>query len=374
MKVPYYSPWITKNDESYMLKALHQRWLTNGPFLKKFENKISNVLKCKSASGVGSATQALHLSLRALGIKEGDEVIVPTFTFVASANAALYCNAKPILTDVDNDTFTIIPSEIEKNITKNTKAIIVVHYGGQSCDMDSILSISKKYDIPIVEDCAHALGAKFKKNFCGTIGKVGCFSFYPTKVITTGEGGALTTNNSKINKKINLLRSQGMDFSAEFREKTSKWKYDILDLGYNYRLDEIRSALGYSQISRLGTINKMRKKIAKIYDRELSKINGIIIPKIASNRNHIYHLYTIKVEKNYHLTRDQLFENLSKNGIGSSVQYTPVHELSFYKNRFKYKNNDFPNSTTLKSKILCLPIFPQMTEKQIKKVISVIGN
>jgi len=374
MKIPYYSPWITKNDESYMLKALHQRWLTNGPFLKKFENKISNILKCKYSSGVGSATQALHLSLRALGIKEGNEVIVPTFTFVASANAALYCNAKPILTDVDNDTFTIMPSEIEKNITKNTKAIVVVHYGGQSCDMDSILSISKKYDLPIVEDCAHALGAKFKKNYCGTIGKVGCFSFYPTKVITTGEGGAVTTNNSSIFKKINLLRSQGMDFSAELREKTSKWKYDILDLGYNYRLDEIRSALGYSQISRLNTINKMRKKIAKIYDRQLNKINGIIIPKIASNRNHIYHLYTIKVEKNYHLTRDQLFEKLSQNGIGTSVQYTPIHELSFYKKQFKYKHNDFPNSTNLKSKILCLPIFPQMTEKQIEKVISVIRN
>ena len=372
MKVPYYSPWITKTDESYVMKALKQRWLTNGSFLKKFEKKIGNFLKCRHVSGVGSATQALHLSLRALDISKDDEVIVPTFTFVASANAALYCNAKPVLTDVDSDTFTISPLEIRKKITRKTRAIIVVHYGGQSCDMDAITNIGKQYGIPIVEDCAHALGSKFKNKFCGTIGKVGCFSFYPTKIITTGEGGAITSNDATISKKVNILRSQGMSTNADLREKQSKWRYDILDLGYNYRLDEIRSSLGYSQISRVNTINKMRKKIAKIYDKKLKKINGITIPKIISNRNHIYHLYTIKVEKNYHLTRDGLFNKLSKNGVGSSVQYTPIHQLSFYKKKFKLNDNDFPNSTNLQSQVLSLPIFPQMTKKQIEKVISII--
>jgi perosamine synthetase len=372
MKVPYYVPWITKTDKSFVLKALNQRWLTNGPFLKKFEKKIQNFLKCKHTSGVGSATQALHLSLRALGVSKGDEVIVPTFTFVASANAALYCNAKPILVDVNSDTFTISPDEIQRKITKKTKAIVVVHYGGQSCDMDKIMTIGKQHGIPIVEDCAHSLGTKFKNNFCGAIGKMGCFSFYPTKVITTGEGGAVTTNDSNIFRTVNLLRSQGMDNSPELREKHSKWKYDILDLGYNYRLDEIRSALGYSQISRINTINKMRKKIANQYNNKLEKINGIVIPKTISEGNHIYHLYTIKVDKHYHLTRDDLFNKLSKNGIGASVQYTPIHELDFYKKNFNIKNSNFPNATKLHSEVLCLPIFPQMTQKQVEKVISVI--
>jgi len=372
MQVPYYIPWITKTDKSYVMKALTQRWLTNGPFLKKFEKKIGNFLKCKYVSGVGSATQALHLSLRVLDISEGDEVIVPTFTFVASANVVLYCHAKPVLVDVDLDTFTISPLEIQRKISKKTKAIIVVHYGGQSCDMDAITTIAKQHGIPIVEDCAHALGTKFKNDFCGTIGKMGCFSFYPTKVITTGEGGAITSDDSSLLKKVNILRSQGMDNSPELREKQSKWKYDVLDLGYNYRLDEIRSALGYSQISRINTINKMRKKIAKSYDIKLKKIGGIIIPKTILEGNHIYHLYAIKVEKNYHLTRDELFTKLSKNGIGSSVQYTPIHQLSFYKKNFKLNNDDFPNSTKLQSQVLCLPIFPQMSENQVEKVVSTI--
>ena len=357
-------------DKNFVLEALNQRWLTNGPFLKKFEKQFNQYIKTRYSIGVGSATHALHLSLRAMGASSTDEIIVPTFTFAASANAVKYCGAKPILTDVEYDTFNISPKEIKKNITKKTKGIVVVHYGGQSCDMDEIMTIAKKNNLYVIEDCAHALGSIYKNKKCGNIGNAGCFSFYPTKIITTGEGGMVTTNNSKIFKKVNLLKSQGMNISAKEREIKLKWKYDIIDLGYNYRLDEIRSALGYSQLKRIKEINKRRLEIAKIYDESIKKIKGLTIPFTQKDRNHIYHLYTIKIENNYHLTRDELFKKLNKNNIGTSVQYIPLHLMSIYKKEYQNKKNHFLISNKLKDQVLCLPIYPTMTKKQVEYVLS----
>jgi perosamine synthetase len=370
MKVPFFVPWITADDKKSIIKTLDNRWLTNGPTLKKFEEKFQKFIDCNHASGVGSATQALHLVMRTLNLTSKDEVIVPTFTFAATANAVTYCGAKPILTDVDLETFNISPQSIKKNISKKTKAIVVVHYGGQSCDMNEILAIGKKYNLPVVEDCAHALGSKYGKNFCGSMGVAGCFSFYPTKVITTGEGGMVTTNNLDIQKKVIQLKNQGMDIIATKREETAQWRYDITDVGYNYRLDDIRAALGLSQLNRISEINKRRIKIAKIYDSSIKKIKGLTIPKHNLNKNHIYHLYTIKIEDDYHLTRDELFDKLYKNGIGTSVQYYPLHLMTYNQKNYKNKINNFPNSNKLKDQVLCLPIFPTMTLKQVKYVIS----
>ena len=370
MKVPYFIPSINKQDKKYVSNVLEQRWLTNGPMLKKFEKNFSKTIKTKYAVGVNSATSALHLSLRSLNIGVNDEVIVPTFTFVATANAVEYCGAKPVLVDVDYETFNIIPQEIERKITKKTKAIIIVHYGGQSCDMDQILKISKKYSIPIIEDCAHALGSTFKMKLCGSFGVTGCFSFYPTKIITTGEGGMVTTNNDEKYKKISMLRTHAMSILPTDREKTGQWEYDITDLGYNYRLDEIHSALGLSQLKRVNQFNKKRIRIAKEYNKRLKKIKGICIPKIEKNCNHIYHLYTIKIGKDFELTRDELFQKLYKKNIGTSVQYIPLHLMSIFKKEYKNKINQFSNSNRLKNEVLSLPIYPDMTIKQLEYVIS----
>ena len=372
MKVPYFEPWITDNDKKNIMKALNQRWLTNGPFLSKFENKFQNYINSKHALGVGSATHALHLSNRALGIGPGDEVIVPTFTFVATANSVLYCGATVVLADIDPSTFNISLKSIKNLITKKTKAIIPVHYGGQSCDMDEIMSIAKKNNLKVIEDCAHSLGSKFDNSFCGTMGDVGCFSFYPTKIITTGEGGMITTNKNNLLKKFKQLRSQGMNITPNQREKLIQWKYDVVDLGYNYRLDEIRSSLGLSQLNRINNINKLRIKIANKYNKLLKNIKGISLPVIKSNRNHIFHLYSIKIEKEYYLTRDELFKKLYDKNIGTSVQYYPLHLMSYNKN--KYNNLDFPVANKIKNQILCLPIFPTMTQKQIQYVASNLVN
>ena len=370
MKVPYFKPWITNNDKRIVVKAMTQRWLTNGPYLQKFEKKFSQYIGTKYSSGVGSATHALHLALRSLNVSVGDEVIVPTFTFTATANTVKYCGGEPILVDVDCDTFNISPSVIKKNIHKKTKGIIVVHYGGQSCDMDEILQIAKEKNLFIIEDCAHALGSTYKSLKCGNIGHAGCFSFYPTKIITTGEGGMVTTNDATIYKKVTLLKSQAMSITSNERENKAIWKYDIVDLGYNYRLDEIRSSLGLSQLGRVDQINKKRISIAKKYDRLLKKIKGITVPKVGNTRNHIYHLYTIKVEKSYRMTRDELFKKLYDNNIGASVQYYPLHLMSLFKNTYKTKKNTFKNANKLKDQVLSLPIYPQMSTKQVEYVVS----
>jgi len=368
MKVPYFVPWITRDDKQAVVHALNQRWLTNGPILKAFETKFGKFIGSKYSVGISSATHGLHLILKSMNIGSGDEVIVPTMTFSSTADVVSYCGGKPVLTDVDNDSFNITSSEIKKRITKRTKAIIIVHYGGQSCDMDQIMSLAKSKGLPVIEDCAHALGSTYKKSVCGTIGIAGCFSFYPTKVITTGEGGMITTDSEEIYAKTSVLRTHGMNTTPADREVAAKHRYDITEMGYNYRLDEIRSSLGLSQLSRINEINKRRINVAKKYNAGIGKIKGLTIPKTYSDRNHIYHLYSIKVENDYPLTRDELFEKLSKNGIGTSVQYYPLHLMSY--NKKKYDSKQFPNSNSLKDKILCLPIYPKMTIKDIDLVIS----
>ena len=372
MKIPFFKPWITKDDENAVIHALRQRWLTNGPNLEKFEKRFSVSLSSKYSLGVSAATHGLHLCLASLDINPGDEVILPTFTFSATADAVEYCGAKPIFVDVDDETFNIIPTKVKEKINKKTKAIIAVHYGGQSCDMNELLNISKKTSIPIIEDCAHALGSLYNSKKCGTIGPLGCFSFYPTKIITTGEGGMVTTNNYTLYKKIKTLRSHGMNILPTDREKNASWEYDITELGFNYRLDEIRSALGFSQLKRLNEINKRRISIAKIYSKLLKNVKGISIPLIKKDRNHIFHLYPIKIDDNYHLTRDQLFQKLYSKHIGTSVQYKPLHLMSYYQKKYRLKKSDFPNANLLEKQILCLPIFPTMTRKEIDYVVSKI--
>lgn len=369
MIVPYFKPWITKQDKKSVLNALNNRLLTMGPNLKKFEENIRRFIGSKYAVGVSNATQALHLSVKALGIGPGDQVIVPTFTFAATANAVIYCGAEPVLVDVDYETFNISLDSIKKNITKRTRAIICVHYGGQACDMDEILSIASRYGLHIIEDCAHSLGSVYKNQKSGSMGNAGCFSFYPTKIITTGEGGMITTSDSKIYKHISLLRSQGLNLQFNDREKKRQWRYDVIELGYNYRLDEIRSSLGLSQTKRIKEINERRIRIAKKYNEQIRKIKGISIPVNRSDRNHIYHLYTIKIEEDYHLTRDELFYKLHKQNIGTSVQYYPLHLMSYNKKKYDNKIKNFSISNKLKDQVLCLPIYPTMTSKEIEYVV-----
>ena len=373
IKFPAYEPWISEDDKKIINKTLTQSMLTLGPQLEKFENDFCKYSKVKYAVAVSNCTAALHLSLMALGIKKDDEVIIPDLTFVADANAILACNAKPVIVDINKENFFLSISNIKKNITKKTKAIIPVHIYGQVCNIEEILDIAKDNNLKVIEDCAHAVGTFHKSKHVGTLGNTGCFSFYPTKNITTAEGGMVITNSEKIAEKVRQLRNHGMTKSLKSRYSSEyPWIFDIKQQGYNYRLDEIRAALGITQLKRIKKINGLRKKASSYYNKNLQNIPGIILPDMVNDKTHSYHLYTIRVTKPYKLSRNQLFKKLKDNGIRTTVYWMPIHKYTAYRKFVKTSN--ILNTTKIYDEILALPLFPNISKKHQDAVIKVIKS
>ena len=373
VKFPAYEPWISNDDKRIVNAALDQTMLTFGPQLEKFESDFSKYTKAKYAIAVSNCTAALHLSLKVLGIKENDEVIIPDLTFVADANAILACNAKPTIVDINKNNFFLSISNLKKNITKKTKAIIPVHIYGQVCNIDEVLDVAKANNLKVVEDCAHAIGTFHKSKHVGTIGNTGCFSFYPTKNITTAEGGMVITNSKNIADKVRQLRSHGMLKSLKSRYAGGyPWVFDILEPGYNYRLDEIRCALGISQLRRVAKINKMRKTAVSYYHSKLHNIPGIILPDMVRDKSHSYHLYTIRVTKSFGMSRNQLFKKLKQAGIRTTVYWMPIHKFTAYR---KYtKKSNVVTTSKIYDEILSLPLFPNISKRHQDAVINCIKS
>ena len=368
MNVPLFVPWISKDDLNSVNKALKSPQLTDGPMLRKFESHFSKLTKSKFSIGVSNGTEALHLSLVALDIGKGDEVIIPDMTFIATSNAVVLTGAKPVLADIDSSLNISIDS-IQKNITKKTKAIIPVHFAGFSCNMKKIIQIAKKNNLKIIEDCAHSIGTYFNKKHVGTFGDTGCFSFYPTKNITTIEGGMIITNSKITAKKLQSLRNHGLSRTLLQRNKKNvPWEYDIQTPGYNFRLDEIRSTLGISQLKRLKLMNRMRKSAANYYSQKLKNIPGIEIPNLSEANNHVYHLYIIRITPEFGFTRNIIHKKLFMKGIHTTVHYKPLHTFSFFKNSLP-KNKQFPNSVKAFTECLSLPLYPKITRIQQDYVI-----
>ena len=373
IKFPAYEPWISKDDKRIVNKTLGQSMLTLGPQLEKFETNFCKYTKSKYAVAVSNCTAALHLSLKALGIKEHDEVIIPDLTFVADANAILACNAKPVIADINKNDFFLSISNLKKNITKRTKAIIPVHIYGQVCNIDEVLDVAQDNDLKIIEDCAHAIGTFHNSKHVGTLGDTGCFSFYPTKNITTAEGGMVTTNSKKIAEKIRQLRSHGMTKSLKSRYSSGyPWVFDIVEPGYNYRMDEIRAALGITQLKRINKINELRKNASLYYHKNLQNIPGIILPDMVNDKSHSYHLYTIRVTKPFKLSRNQLFKKLKNNGIRTTVYWMPIHKYSAFRKFAKVSN--VVNTSKIYNEILALPLFPTISKKHQDSVIKIIKS
>ena len=373
IKFPAYEPWISKDDEKIISKTLKQSMLTLGPQLEKFESDFCQYSKAKYSIAVSNCTAALHLSLKALGIKKGDEVIIPDLTFVADANAVLACNAKPVISDINKNNFFLSISNIKKNITKKTKAIIPVHIYGQVCNIEEILDIAHDNNLKVIEDCAHAVGTFHKSKHVGTLGSTGCFSFYPTKNITTAEGGMVTTNSKEIAEKIRQLRSHGMTKSLKSRYSSEyPWIFDIIEPGYNYRMDEIRAALGITQLKRIKKINELRKNASLYYHKNLKNVPGIILPDMVNDKTHSYHLYTIRVTKQFNLSRDELFKKLKNSGIRTTVYWMPVHMYSAF-HKFS-KKSSIINTTKIYNEILALPLFPNISKKHQDNVIKIIKS
>ena len=371
IKVPFVVPNITKSDKTLIQKALNSGLLTDGPFLKKFESSFAKFTGAKYAIGISNATSALHLSLKAIGIKKGDEVIVPDITFAATANAVLFTGATPILADINFEDLNISVESLKKNMSSKTKAIIPVHFAGKSCNMKEISKIAKKYHVKIIEDCAHAVGTKFGNMHVGNFGETGCFSFYPTKNLTTIEGGMVITNSFKTAQYVMKSRNHGI--SRTLKERFSggfPWDYEIFEMGYNFRLDEIRSCLGVNQLKRIKKMNKLRRIAAEYYTTNLRSVKGIITPKL-NEKSHSWHLYIIKIHKEFDISRDELFKKLLANGVRTSVHYKPLHKFSLYKKMCK-KYGKLANSSKAYKEILSLPLYPGITKKEQDYVIKQI--
>lgn len=373
IRVPFFIPHITKQDKETVSKALDAPLLTDGPRLREFESAFAKFTGAKYAVGVSNATSALHLSLKAAGIRNGDEVIIPDMTFVATANAVLLCGATPVLADIDDD-LNISVNSIKKNLTSRTKAIIPVHMAGKATQINTIAKITRANGLVLIEDCAHAIGTRVSSKHVGTFGDAGCFSFYPTKNITTIEGGMIITNSKEIAKNIMIARSHGITRTLSQRYTVGKpWDYDVIEPGYNYRLDEIRSALGITQLMRIKELNLARKRACKYYNARLSKIDGLITPEISQKNDYAYHLYILRIQKKYGLSRDQIFKKLLRAGIRTSVHYKPLHEFTAYKNNGK-AFSQLSNVKKIYDEIISLPLYPQITKHEQDLVIKCFSD
>ena len=348
-------PDIGKEELKEIKNVLESGFLVQGKKVEEFENIVAKYVGTKYAIAVTSGTTALHLSLVALGIKRGDEVIVPDFTFPATANVVEHVGAKPILTDINLETFNIDVNEIKNKITSKTKAIIPVHLFGQPADMDPIIEIAEENDLYVIEDAACALGAEYKGKKCGNIGDIGCFSFHPRKVITTGEGGMITTNDPDIAEKLRILRNHGI--------KVINGKYDFVQPGFNYRMNEIQAAMGIVQMRKLDKVIKKRIELARVYDELLEDVSQICVPVVSNYAKHIYQSYVVLVDEN--ISRDLLTSKLREEGIETSIGTYALHAQEFYRNKYQYTANDYPNSQKAYSSGLALPLYSWLSEKNL---------
>jgi dTDP-4-amino-4,6-dideoxygalactose transaminase len=369
--LPFHKPEITDDDVRSVVETLRSGWLTTGPKVKRFEEDFARYVGCTHAVAVNSGTAALHLALDAIGIKEGDEVIVPTVTFAATAEVVIYFKAKPVLVDCRPDTLNLDPDQIEKAITPRTKAIIPVHLAGQSCDMDRIIELARHYNLKVIEDAAHALPAAYHGKNVGTIGDITCFSFYATKTITTGEGGMATTENPDWARRMRMMSLHGISLDAwdRYTDKGS-WYYEILHPGYKYNLTDIAAALGIEQLKRCDRFWEARRRIAGHYHEAFANLPEIQVPVCARDIQHAWHLYIIQLNSDrLRINRQDFIKALKSENIGTSVHFIPLHLHPFYRDGFGYAPADFPQASAAFECIISLPIYPSMTEADVRDVI-----
>ena len=387
MNIPFHKTHTTQEEIDAVVEAIKSGWLTMGPKVVEFENSFKEYVGVNEAVCLNSATAALHLALKAIGLKIGDEVILPTNTFVATAEVVTYFDAKPVLCDIEEETHNIDVNKIEALITSKTKAIIPVHFAGQPCDMDEVYEIVKKVEgrrkrgegernLFVIEDAAHAIPRSYKGVKIGALGgtDITCFSFYATKTLSTGEGGMATTNSAKFAKNIRVNRLHGIDRDAwdRYTQKGS-WYYEIVDNGNKYNSTDINAALGLVQLKKQDILREKRAKIAAKYIEAFKNNANIALPVIKNNRETSWHLFVIKVDN-----RDNVIEQLKQREVGCSVHFIPVHKHPYYKDRYGYKDSDYPVANRVFECSLSLPIYPDMNDEEIdyviKNVLEVVSN
>jgi dTDP-4-amino-4,6-dideoxygalactose transaminase len=389
--LPFSAPWFGEDEKRELLAALESDWITTGPRTKQFEAEFAKYIGCREALAVNSCTAALHLALAALRIGEGDAVITTCMTFAATANTIVHQRAYPVLLDIEPDTYNLDPKQLRRYLTescrwdegenvlrdrqtaKKIRAIVVVHYGGHPCDMEEISGLASEYGLNVIEDAAHALGAKYKGNNVGTLGDIACFSFYATKNITTGEGGMLTAYDPELAKRARVLCLHGISSDAWNRySKEGTWRYDITEAGFKYNLTDLASAIGIHQLRRSDLFMERRKELAAQYREKLGSL-PLKHPTERAGVESAWHLYPVQVMSR-RINRDAVIQELKARNIGTSVHFIPLHLMSYYQRTFGYSPGQFPVADEVFSRIVSLPFFARMADQDVDRVVNALGE
>jgi perosamine synthetase len=371
--LPYAQPWLDEEDIAAVVQVLRSEWLTTGPLVAEFERVFAATVGAREAVAVSNGTAALHATMYALNIESDDEVIVPAMTFAATANCVVFQGGTPVFVDVDAETLLLDPCQVEAHITPHTKAIIAVDYAGQACDYDALQAIARKYSLPLVADACHALGGSYKGQAVGTLADLNTFSLHPVKPITTGEGGVITTNDSTLAARMRIFRNHGITSDHRQRAEHGSWFYEMVDLGYNYRLTDLQCALGLSQLRKLPDWVTRRQTIARLYDTALAHLPAVKPLRVRPAVSHAYHLYVIQCDlSRLKGDRATIFAALRAEGIGVNVHYIPVHLHPYYRERLGTKPGLCPVAEAAYERILSLPLFPRMTDTDVEDVIAAV--
>ncbi len=373
--LPYSRQWITEDDIAAVIETLQSDWLTTGPKVGQFEKAFAHWTGARETVAVSSGTAALHAAMYALGIGPEDEVIVPAMTFAASANCVVYQGGTPVFADVKPGTLLLDPAQVETKITKRTKAIIAVDYAGQPCDYDALTAIAEHYNLAIVADACHALGGSYKGKSVGTLADLNTFSLHPVKNMTSGEGGAITTGEANLAQRIRVFRNHGITSDHRQREAAGSWSYEMVDLGYNYRLTDFQCALGISQLHKLSDWVARRQAIARCYNDAFASLHAVSPLAVREGVSHGYHLYVVRLDlTRLNVDRSAIFSALRAEGIGVNVHYVPVHLHPYYRKRLGTGPGLCPVAELAYEQIISLPIFPQMTDADVGNVISAVSK
>lgn len=372
--IQFHKPFIAEEEIDEVVDTLRSGWLSMGPKTLKFEEEFKNYIGSKYAVSANSWTAAGHLTLEAYQIQRGDEVIVPTMTFPATAEIVCYFGATPVIVDVEPETLNISLEAIERAITPNTRAIIPVHYAGQPCDMDEIIELARKHNLKVIEDAAHSLPAIYKGRKVGTIADVTCFSFYATKTLSTGEGGMICTSDEEVASRTTLMRMHGINRDAWKRySEAGSWYYEVVAAGYKYNFTDIQASLGLAQLKKVDAMWQQRKELASVYNEGFKDCDFLDIPSIKSDRESAWHLYVIKLKlEQLKINRAQFIDELKKRGVGTGVHFMPVHKHIYYHKTLNIRDHDFPVAEDAFPRLISLPLYPGLTRQQAEIVVEVV--
>lgn len=368
------SPLIERPEIDEIVATLKSGWVGTGPRVQKFEEMFKKYKGSRFAIALSSCTAALHLSMLAIGVKRGDEVILPAMTFASTANAVIHTGARPVFVDCQRDTFNIEPEDIKRKITRRTKAIIPVHFTGRPSNMDEIMKLIRKSSLKVVEDCAHAIEAEYHGRKTGTFGEIGCFSFYVTKNITTVEGGMAITDNPRYDEKIKILALQGMTKDAwkRFSDKGYKY-YKVVYSGYKYNMTDIQAAIGIHQLPRINKYWKRRQEIWNKYNEAFGGLPVFIPAPVEAGTRHSYHLYTLLLDiGRLKISRDGFLDAMAKRNIGTGVHYIALHLHPYYQRKLGYRQGDFPNAEWISERTVSLPISAKLNDRDVRDVIDAV--